>query len=260
MRCVKLTIAYDGSGFAGYELQPGQRTVRGELARALKKLYNQPLKFDSSSRTDAGVHAAGLVVSYQPPFAIPLPKLPLALNAHLPDDIRVIGARDQGPGTRDQGPGFNARFDAKSKTYEYLIFNGHIMPPAIRKLAWQVKPKLDISAMKKAAKYLVGKHDFSSFCAAGGDDTDFVRTIHSLGIRNLALGIWSNVKYPVISIKVTGNGFLYKMVRNLAGTLVEVGLGRREPGEIKEILLAKDRRRAGKTAPAQGLCLLKVEY
>jgi len=253
MRSVKLTIAFDGSGFAGYELQPGQRTIRAAIARALKKIYNRSLKFDSSSRTDASVHAAGLVISYQPPFAIPLNKLPLALNAQLPDDIRVIGARVQ-------GPGFNARFDAKSKTYEYLIFNGHIMPPSIRKFAWQVKPELDLTAMKKAAKYLVGKHDFASFCAAGGDDDNYVRILHSLDIGHWKLVIWSGVKYPVIRIKVTGNGFLYKMVRNIVGTLVEVGLGRRQPGEIKAILQAKDRRRAGKTAPAQGLCLLKVTY
>jgi tRNA pseudouridine38-40 synthase len=155
---------------------------------------------------------------------------------------------------------FNARFDAKAKEYEYLIYNGGVMPPHLRKIAWQVKPKLDLAAMKKAAKYLVGKHDFSSFCAAGGDDKNFVRIIHSFGIRNSAFGIWDGEKIEIIRLKVKGNGFLYKMVRNLVGTLVDVGLGRKEPAEVKAILAAKDRRQAGRTAPAQGLCLVRVWY
>ena len=250
---IKLTLAFDGAGFAGYELQPGKRTVRGELTAALKTLYGRPVKFYSSSRTDAGVHALGLVISYQPPFEIPAAKLPVACNALLPEDLRVVGARVA-------GDKFNARFDAKSKTYEYLIFNGQTMPPAIRKIAWQVKPKLDLSAMKKAAQYLVGKHDFSSFCAAGSDDKGHVRVIHSLVIGYWSLVIWSGASHRLIRFQVTGNGFLYKMVRNLVGTLVEVGLGRIKPEEVKAILAAKDRNQAGKTAPAHGLCLVSVCY
>ncbi|MDD5593313.1 MAG: tRNA pseudouridine(38-40) synthase TruA, partial [Candidatus Margulisbacteria bacterium] len=173
MRNLRLTLQYDGSGFSGYELQPGRRTVRGELEKALKKLYKSPLKFYSASRTDAGVHALGNVISFQPSFNIQTSRLSAAVNALLPDDIRVIKAEAV-------GRTFNARFNAKNKTYEYLLFNGQIMPPYLRKIAWQVKPKLDLPAMKKAAKYLVGKHDFSSFCAAGGDDTNFVRIIHQL--------------------------------------------------------------------------------
>jgi tRNA pseudouridine38-40 synthase len=253
MSVVKLIVAYDGSGFSGYELQPGKRTIRGELGKTLKQLYKAPVKFYSSSRTDAGVHALGNVISFVSPSEIALSHLPAALNSLLPDDIRVIKAE----AVKDK---FNARFDAKCKTYEYLIFNGRIMPPSIRKIAWQVKPELDLSAMKKAAKYLVGKHDFASFCASGGDDKDFVRTIHSLVIGHWSLVIWGSEKFGVIRIKINGDGFLYKMVRNMVGTLVEVGLGRREPSDIKKILLAKDRRLAGKTAPAQGLCLIKVTY
>lgn len=253
MRSVKLTIQFDGTDFAGYELQPGQRTIRNELAKALRKIYRQPVKFNSSSRTDAGVHAVGLVISYKPPFKIPLNKLPLALNAILPDDIRVQKAEEV-------GVKFNARYDAKNKTYEYLIFNGEIMPPQARRIAWQVRPALNLAAMKKAAKYLVGKHDFSSFCAAGGDDKDKVREIHSFVISHLSLVISGSEKIPVISLRVTGNGFLYKMVRNLAGTLVDVGLGRKGPDEVKFVLEAKDRKLAGRTAPAQGLCLVKVKY
>ena len=231
MRNVKLTVAYDGFGFSGYELQPGKRTIRGELEQALKRIYKTPVKLYSSSRTDAGVHALGNVISFVAPSQIDISHLPAAVNSLLPDDIRVVKAE----AVKDK---FNARFDAKSKTYEYLIFNGRIMPPSIRKVAWQVKPKLDLAAMKKAAKYLVGKHDFSSFCAAGSDDRDFVRKIHSLVIGNWSLVIWGGEKTEVIRLRITGNGFLYKMVRNLVGTLVEVGLGQREPGEIKEILVA----------------------
>ena len=251
-----LTVAYDGSGFSGYELQPGKRTIRGELEQALKHIYKTPVKLYSSSRTDAGVHALGNVISFAAPAEIELSRLPAAINSLLPDDIRVMKAET----VKDK---FNARFDAKSKTYEYLIFNGRIMPPSIRKIAWQVKPKLELPAMKKAAKYFVGKHDFSSFCAAGSDDRDFVRKIQEVKIQKSKVKIWSGpaTRDPrLVTLTITGNGFLYKMVRNLVGTLVEVGLGQREPGEIKEIMLAKDRKQAGKTAPAQGLCLIKVVY
>ena len=177
---IKLTLQYDGSGFAGYELQPGERTIRGEIARALQKIYRKQIKFSSSSRTDAGVHALGNVISFKAPASIPISRIPIAMNSVLPGDIRVVGAERK-------RAGFNARFDAKAKTYEYLIYNGEIMPPHLRKSAWQVKSKLNLEAMKKAAKYLVGKHDFSSFCASGGDDNNFVRIIHSLVISHLVI-------------------------------------------------------------------------
>jgi len=253
MANLKLTLQYDGAWFAGYELQPGRRTVRAELAAALMRLYKTPVKFYASSRTDAGVHALGNVISFDPPSAIELSHLPVAFNSILPGDIRVVKAEAV-------KAKFNARFDAKGKTYEYLIFNGRIVPPAIRHVAWQVKPELDLAAMKKAAGSLVGRHDFSSFCAAGGADKDFVRTIHSFVIRNSSFVIWDSEKTKLIHLRITGNGFLYKMVRNMVGTLVAVGLGQREPGDVKKILLAKDRRQAGKTAPAHGLCLIKVTY
>ena len=251
MRNIKLTLAYDGSGFCGFELQPGKRTVRGELEKALKKIYKKSVKFYSASRTDSGVHALGQVISFKAPASIPLPKLPIALNSVLPEDIRAISASAA-------RKSFNARFDAKSKTYEYLIYNGEVMPPHLRKIAWHVKPKLDLRAMRKAARSLVGKHDFSSFCAAGGDDKNFVRIIPSFDICHLTFVIWGGVKYRMIRFRVTGNGFLYKMVRNMVGTLVEVGLGRIKAEDVKRILQAKDRKLAGRTAPAHGLCLVFV--
>jgi tRNA pseudouridine38-40 synthase len=253
LRNIKLTLQYDGAGFYGYELQPGKRTIRGELEKALQKIYKRKISIIGSSRTDAGVHAFRNVINLKTDSSIPTAKLPLALNACLPADIRVLKAVAV-------GKKLNARFDAKSKEYEYLIFNGAILPPAIRNFVWQVKPKLDFSSMGKAAKYLVGKHDFSSFCASGGDDKDFVRIIHKLVISHSSLVIWDSQRIKVIRFKVKGNGFLYKMVRNMVGTLVEVGVGRIKPTEVKRILDARDRKLAGRTAPPQGLCLLRVNY
>lgn len=253
MRNIKLSLEYDGTDFCGFELQPGKRTIRGELEKALKRIYKRPVKFYAASRTDAGVHAVGQVVSFKPPIDIPLKRLPAALNSVLPGDIRIRKAEET-------AKTFNARFNAKAKVYEYLIFNSVVMPPQLRKLAWHVKPELDLSAMRSAAKILVGKHDFSSFCASGGDDKDFVRKILKLDIRNSKLEIWQGHVLRILRFRVTGNGFLYKMVRNLMGTLVDVGLGRLKPIEVKRILEAKNRRLAGRTAPAYGLCLISVKY
>lgn len=253
MRNIKLTLQYDGTNYSGYEFQPGKRTIRRELEISLKKIYKRTIKFNAASRTDSGVHALGQVISFKAPVSIPLDRIPPALNSVLPEDVRVTGAE----AVRQ---GFNARFDARSKTYEYLFFNGAIMPPHLRRFAWHVKPELDLAQMRRAAKILVGKHDFSSFCAAGGDDINFIRIIHSFGIRHSSFVIWDEKKVTVIRMRVAGSGFLYKMVRNLVGTLVEVGLGRLKPAEVKRILEAKNRRLAGRTAPAHGLCLVRVEY
>ncbi|MGB9613514.1 MAG: tRNA pseudouridine(38-40) synthase TruA [Candidatus Margulisiibacteriota bacterium] len=252
MRNIKLTIQYDGTSFAGFELQPGKRTIRNEIEKALYKLFGQKIKINAASRTDAGVHALGQVVNFSLRNPIPLSNIPKALNSVLPEDIRVIKA-EQKPKK------FNARFDAQAKEYEYLISNGDILPPQFRNYVWQVKPKLDLWLMRKAAKLLIGKHDFSSFCAAGGDDKNLVRTLYRLDIRKRRMCLW-NSKLLVISCKLIGNGFLYKMVRNIVGTLVEVGLGKTSLAELRKILHARDRRLAGKTAPAAGLCLTKVRY
>jgi tRNA pseudouridine38-40 synthase len=261
---LRLVLQYDGSDFSGYELQPGKRTIRGELEKALKKIYGCTIKISSSSRTDAGVHALGQVISFKPPFEIPLKRLPAALNSVLPEDIRVLKAekaeKREKRKKREKGGKGEKVFDARAKTYEYLIFNGEVMPPHLRRFAWHVRPKLDLSAMRRAAKILVGKHDFSSFCAAGGDDKNFVRTIYKIIIRKKTIRIWGLEKVPVISLVFVGNGFLYKMVRNMVGTLLEVGLGKKRVSDVKKILQAKDRRLAGRTAPAQGLCLIRVKY
>ena len=248
-----MTLAYDGTDFSGFELQPGKRTIRSEIEKALFKVLRTRPKIINASRTDAGVHALAQAINFKIKSSIPTARIAAALNSCLPEDIRVKKAEEGG---RD----FHARYSPKTKEYEYLIYNGKILSPFYRKLVWQVKPKLDLAAMRKAAKVLRGKHDFSSFCASGSDDKNFVRTITILDIRNSKLEIWTGPKIQVVSIRVIGDGFLYKMVRNIVGTLVEVGLGKLNPSAVKKILHRKDRRSAGRTAPAQGLCLIKVNY
>jgi tRNA pseudouridine38-40 synthase len=193
------------------------------------------------------------VVCFKTQSSIPLKRIPLALNGRLPASIRVVSAALV-------GPKFNPRFAARSKTYEYLVYNGKILNPLCAPFVWHIRQPLNITAMQSAAKYLVGKHDFSSFRAAHSKNSNFVRILHQFVIRYSSLVIWPSCKLEVLSFKVTGNGFLYKMVRNLVGTLVEVGLGRTTPEAIKKILKAKNRKFAGRTAPAHALCLTRIHY
>jgi len=177
--------------------------------------------------------------------------LPLVLNNLLPEDIRILKAQVV-------GKKFSARFSAKSKEYEYLIFNGRELPVHLRNQVWRVWPRLNLAAMRGAAKVLVGRHDFSSFCASGSDDKNKVRTIHKISIKRRHLSALGGKRLAVLAVRVTGNGFLYKMVRNMVGTLVYAGLGKIK--EVKTVLVSRDRRLAGKTAPPQGLSLIKVNY
>lgn len=250
---IKLTLQYDGSDFSGYEIQPEKRTVRGELSRALEKTFGKKVDFSSTSRTDSGVHSIAQTISFKSNTKIPINKISQVLNISLPNDIRIIKAEKV-------SPKFNSRFSPKSKEYEYLIYNGEIMPPHLRQIAWHVRQKLNVKAVRQAAKKLVGKHDFSSFCASGGDDRNFERTLYSVSIKKRNIVIWENYKAPVYSVKIKGNGFLYKMVRNIVGTLAYVGLGKLKPEDIPKIIKAKDRAKAGITAPACGLCLTKVNF
>ncbi|MFA6170404.1 MAG: tRNA pseudouridine(38-40) synthase TruA [Candidatus Margulisiibacteriota bacterium] len=248
----RLVVQYDGAGFEGFQSQTHHRTIQDELEKALGRLYKRRIKVLGTSRTDSGVHALCQVVSFQAPLIIPFPKLPLALNALLPESIRVIKA-DRAPDS------FVPRFAAKNKTYEYLIFNGKIMPPLIRHFVWQVKPKLDLKAMRRAAAGLKGRHDFTAFCNAGGKERAGVRNLRRVGIGFKKIVLWDGLKVEVITLKFQADGFLYRMVRNLVGTLVEAGLGKIEPERIKKIIKNRDRTLAGRTAPPQGLCLIKVQ-
>ncbi|MBI5701826.1 tRNA pseudouridine(38-40) synthase TruA [Candidatus Saganbacteria bacterium] len=248
-----LTLQYDGSNFRGFAPQPGQRTVYSEIEQALEKLFKKKIQFYATSRTDSGVHALNQIISFEISHKIPASKIKAALNTFLPDDIRIIKS-EEAPNN------FNARFSPKSKVYEYLIFNEKDIPVHLRNISWHVKPKIDLSKMKKAAKQLVGKHDFKSFCAAGGDDKDFVRKIFELSIKKKSITVWDGHKIRVISCKIKGSGFLYKMVRNIVGTLVDIGLNSPILDEMPKILKNKDRKKAGRCAPPQGLCLIKVNF
>ncbi|MBI5078467.1 tRNA pseudouridine(38-40) synthase TruA [Candidatus Saganbacteria bacterium] len=243
-------FAYDGAGFCGFELQPGKKTIRREIEDALARLFKTRIKISGASRTDAGVHALHQIASFKLRHPIPTAKIPAALNSRLPEDIRVLRAEEV-------SGDFNARARGKGKEYEYLIYNGKPSPVHFRGCVWPVKPKLNLSAMRRAASVLLGKHDFSSFCAAGSGRKNFVRTLYSIKIKKRRINIWEGCALPVVSCKFAGNGFLYKMVRNMTGTLVEAGAGKISLTEFKNILRAKDRRLAGKTAPPQGLCLVK---
>ena len=245
---LKLTLQYDGSNFSGSAAQPDKRTVRSEIEKALLKLFKKPVKFFAASRTDAGVHALGQTISFNSKIKIQKSKIRYVLNNLLPEDIRAVKVEEV-------GEKFNARFSAKSKQYEYLIAIGWDFPVHLRKLAWQVKLPLKLSAMRRAAKALVGRHDFTSFCAAGAREGSKVRTIYGIAIRKV-----KRYGVELLAIEVKGNGFLYRMVRNIVGTLLEVGAGRIAPDEVAGILKAKDRRKAGCCAPSRGLYLIRVNY
>ncbi len=250
-RNVLLTVEYDGTGFSGWQVQPNVRTVQGELQEALSKVCGMEIKVDGTSRTDAGVHAFGQRATFSGDFGIPINKIPYAVNNILSTpgkdgDIRVLEAKSV-------PEGFHARFDSQGKKYRYRIFNGEGMPVFLRNYRYHVRKDLDIKKMQDAAKYMVGIHDFACFQAAGGNPgKTTVRTIYSLEILE--------ENDSNIVIEVSGNGFLYNMVRIITGTLVDVGMGKFEPEKISGIIESKDRRNAGHTAPPQGLYLMEVFY
>jgi len=244
----KLTIAYDGSGYEGWQVQKIGTGVQQKVEEALAKLFPGRPRLHSSSRTDTGVHALGMVAHFETgsdECRMPTRKLALALNAWLPQDVRVLAAARAG---RD----FNARFDASGKQYRYFVWNHPAMNPLIRHTAWQVSRPLDLPAMRRAAADLRGRHDFQSFTANPGYAREStVRTLSKCEIKRSG---------PLLTFVIEGDGFLYKMCRGIVGTLVQVGLAKFPPHEVKSMLARKDRRVAGMTAPAQGLVLWKVFY
>lgn len=249
VKTVFLTIAYDGTPFSGWQRQPGQRTVQGEIEKVLDKLLGCKVTIEGSGRTDAGVHATGQTATFEGELKIPMEKLAFAVNNLLPGSIRILKAEEV-------RRGFHARFDASGKTYTYLIANSNEKNPFYRNRLYYVAHPLDKAAMERAAKSLVGTHDFKCFEGAGGNPRKTtVRTITSLNIDVSGQGIDT-----IITISATGDGFLYKMVRNIVGTLVEVGLGKLSCNKIEEIIFSKDRGMAGHTAPPQGLYLKEVHY
>ncbi len=239
-------IAYDGSGFSGYQVQPNKRTVQMELETALSKMHKGVhVKVSGSGRTDAGVHAKGQVIHFDSPLPIPEEKWGVALNSQLPDDISVLSVK----GVHES---FHARFDAVGKEYRYILRLSPGRDPFMRHFAYRYPYGLNIEVMRAAARYFVGEPlDFTSFCSAKTEVEDKIRTIETIDFV---------LDRELLTIRFVGDGFLYNMVRILVGTLLEVGSGDRVPEEMPAILEKKDRRFSGKTAPAQGLYLWEVFY
>jgi tRNA pseudouridine38-40 synthase len=244
----KLTLAFDGTAYHGWQSQRSGRGVADQMEKALARLFASGPRLVSSSRTDTGVHALGLVAHFEVPredFRMPVRQLALALNGGLPDDIRVLAA------TRAPAA-FHARFDAVAKQYRYHVWNRPAMNPLLRHRAWHVPQPLDLAAMKAAAALFTGRHDFRSFTARrAGVLGDSTRTLTRCEVTR---------RGPEITFLIEGEGFLYKMCRGIAGTLVQVGQGKFPPQEVTAMLGRRDRRAAGVNAPAHGLVLWKVIY
>ena len=247
MRCLKLTLAYDGTAYAGWQKQPGCSTVQGTLEKALARVTGERIVPVASGRTDAGVHALAQVVSLSAETQLAHDVLQRALNANLPQDIAVL---DVAPAPE----GFHAIRDTRSKRYRYVIQDGGVRDVFARLYTWHVYKPLCLEDMQGAARVLLGRHDFASFQAAGSQRKTTVRTITHLDVVRAPAELGSR-----ITIEVEADGFLYNMVRNIVGTLVEIGRGERPPQEMAEILAARDRKVAGMTAPPHGLFLIKVE-
>lgn len=240
----RLRVAYHGAGFSGWQAQEGVRTVQQVLESALAKLAGAPVAAQAAGRTDAGVHAAGQVVSCQFTSTVPAHKMALALGAHLPDDVSVLAAEEM-------PAGFDARRHAVGKRYRYQILESPVRDPFDGGMSWQVHHGLDLEAMRCAAAVLVGEHDFESFRSVHCDARHARRYLWHVGVTRHG---------NRVSIEVRGNAFCRNQVRIMVGTLTEVGRGRRSPGDLAEVLNARDRRRAGVTAPPQGLSLAEVYY
>jgi tRNA pseudouridine38-40 synthase len=248
MRTLKLTLAYDGTAYAGWQVQPGQSTVQGALETAWHEITGESIRALASGRTDAGVHALGQVVGVRTESSMETDVLRRALNARLPHDIAVLEATDA-------VDGFHAIRDARRKRYRYVIHDAPVRDVFRRAYCWHYPSRLDAEAMGRAARALLGKHDFSSFETSGSPRQSPVRTIHGLDVpRGEREGC------DRITIEVEADGFLYNMARAIVGTLVEVGRGAQDESWPGEVLRAADRRAAGPTAPPQGLFLVRVEY
>jgi tRNA pseudouridine38-40 synthase len=248
MRTIKLTLAYDGTAYAGWQVQAGARTIQEVIETALAKITGQPIRILASGRTDAGVHALGQVVGFRTETHLSPEILVRALNAELPRDIAVLAAAEV-------PQGFHATRDAKRKRYRYLIYDGPVRDVFGRGTSWHCPWGLDAEAMDRAAQSLCGTHDFSSFETRGSERLTSVRTIYEIGVRR-----GEGAERHAITFEVEADGFLYNMVRTIVGTLAKVGRGARPESWVAEVLAAADRRVAGPTVPPQGLFLVSVKY
>lgn len=244
MKRIKLTVAYDGTDYCGWQIQKNGITVEEVVNRALSRLTGEEITVVGASRTDAGVHARGNVAVFDTDTRIPAERIVYAVNALLPEDVVVVRSEEV-------PAGWHPRKCVSVKTYEYRILNKEFPDPVRRRDTYFVSFSLDIERMRRAAEYLKGEHDFKSFCSAQTAVETTVRTIYDLDIKK---------EGEIITIRVRGNGFLYNMVRIIAGTLAGVGRGYFEPEDMERMLEAKDRTQAGVTAPPQGLTLVGIEY
>ncbi len=244
MKRIKLTVAYDGTNYCGWQIQPNGVTVQEILEGALSELLKEEIHIMGASRTDAGVHALGNVAVFDTGARMPGDKYSYALNTRLPADIRIQESREV-------SSDFHPRFAKTVKTYEYRILNRRFPDPTRRLYSFFYYYPLDEERMRRGAAYLVGEHDFKSFCTAKADVESTVRTVYSLDVER---------EGDMITLRIRGNGFLYNMVRIIAGTLLRVGSGAMEPERVKEILEARDRSLAGETARPEGLTLVGIEY
>lgn len=251
MRNIKLTLAYDGAKFHGWQIQPGVPTIQGSLTDAIRKITQEPITIQGASRTDAGVHALGQVASFKTRSALAAEELQRALNALLPAAIRVVAAEEM-------GPDFHARWQAQEKTYHYRIFRGRVVSPFEYQRVLHYPYPLDEEAMAAAAKYFVGEHDFTSFTASSGsEETDRDRS----PVRVICLSeLERDAQREEITYAVTGKSFLRYMVRKIVGTLLEVGRGKLRPEDIPAVFEARDRSKSGPTAPPEGLYLVSLKY
>jgi len=257
-RKIRLTIQYDGADYHGWQIQPGRRTIQGQLSDAVTSLVGRKVTVHGASRTDAGVSALGQAGVFEiVNCPIPTENFKQAINDRLPDDIVITEAAEA---TRD----FDVIGGAKSKLYRYTIYTGQNRPVLEVRHCWHIAAKLDVEAMQKAAKYLVGEHNFRSFASSKDNRETTVRTIFRCDVvsscEELSQFAVRDTQYDWLHIDVEGDGFLYNMVRNITGSLVEVGIGRWPADKMKTVLEVCDRTAAGPIAPPQGLCLMSVNY
>ena len=243
MRNLKITLQYNGENYCGWQRQPNSPGIQGTVENAIYEITKEKVKVTASGRTDAGVHALGQVANFKTETNIPASRIPDALNAKLPKDISVISCEEV-------DMDFHARYNACGKTYRYLIYNRPYRSPLYKNLAYHVKCDLDWDKIRLEAKYLIGTHDFVGFMSSGSSVKDTVRTIYDIKIEE---------HEGITSIEISGNGFLYNMVRIIVGTLVDIGRGRIKHN-MEEIINSKSRSMCGHTAPAHGLFLKKVNY
>jgi len=245
MQTYCLIVQYDGTDYAGFQVQPGQRTIQGELEKALQRLGPNFIRINGAGRTDAGVHSEGQTVSFRDErLTVPVERLPDALNALLPRDIRVIESR-----LEDKD--FHARFSARMKTYRYQIYEGEFPNVFLERYAYWSREQLDWAAITECSRFFLGELDFAAFASSGSSVKTTVRTMHQVKV---------DAEGPVKLIRFTADGFLYKMVRNLVGTLVDVGRGNLKLDDVRDILASKDRRLAGAAIAPHGLFLESVDY